>query len=135
MNIIKTIKNAYYTLVVIAGIINENIILSAKKAENRKNVLFAIAGISGLIYFAYFYASIAFNQIRLQFYGENIKAVVTKVYNYKGRKGVCYEFTINGHTYKGSRGRPSNDIEIGDSMYVTYLPSNPQINMKFGDEH
>lgn len=134
MNVVQSTKKCFYFLVVISGIINEHFLLPAKRTENRKTVLFSIASLGILICFISFFSSIAFNQIRLQLYGEKVKAVVTKIYYYKGGKSSCYEFTINSCKYEGSMGRPPKNIEVGDSMFVTYLPSNPRINMRLGDE-
>lgn len=107
-----------------------------KKSEKKQKgaCLYALAGYGLVLYLFYFFISLFFNQARLHLCGEKTKAVIIKTYDYKASPGACYEFEVDGIKYEGYRGRFPKEIQRGDSVYITYLPSNPEINMRLGNE-
>lgn len=91
--------------------------------------LYAIAGYGLLLYLFYFYISIFFNQARLHLYGEKTKGVVTKVWIHKAYTCASYEFEVNGIKYQGDFGKCPDDAAVGDTVSISFLPSNPEYNM------
>ena len=67
-------------------------------------------------------------------YGKTHKAVVTRVVMWKGSPRVRFEFEIDNKKYKGDIGIFPDYVEVGDTFMITYLPSDPSVNQRLGDE-
>lgn len=97
--------------------------------QSYKNVFISILG-CGIICFTFFhFCSSITTQLRLKIYGEKTKAVVKKVWIYKAYPHALYEFEVNGIRYQGSKGDFPIDVAVNDSISITYLCDNPDINM------
>ena len=96
--------------------------------------LLIIVGIMAGVYWSYTFASITINQIRLTISGEKAKAKIIRIIERKGAPIIFFEFKIDNKCYKGDRGIFPDDVKVGDSVWITYLPSNPNINQRFKDD-
>ena len=103
------------------------------KVEHVKNIAYIILGCCILFYVSFRMLSTLSTQLRLQLNGKKTNAVVKKVWIYKGYPRVVYEFEVNGIKYQGEKGPFPIDIAIDDSISITYLLSNPEINMASED--
>ena len=72
---------------------------------------------------------VLFTQLRLELYGEKTKGVVTKVWINKAYTRASYEFEVNGIMYQGDLGKSPDDAAVGDTVTISFLPSNPKYNM------
>ena len=94
-----------------------------------KNCLYGISEFCIICFVLFRLCSVLFTQLRLELYGEKTKAVVTKVWINKAYPRACYEFEVNGTKYHGDLGKCSNDIAVGDTVTISFLPNNPECNM------
>ncbi len=98
-----------------------------------KNAFLGIMG-GGVICLVFFYlCSTLTAQLRLKLYGKKTNAVVRKVWLYKAYPHVLYEFEVDGIKYQGEKGQFPVDIAVNDSIRITFLSNNPEINMALND--
>lgn len=59
--------------------------------------------------------------------GQRTTATVSEL-EPNNHNGCKYRFSIGGHSYTGSQERCADSLRVGDSVPVTYLPSNPSVS-------
>jgi len=95
-----------------------------------------IIGYIGIVITIYVFGRVTVGRLVLPFYGEKTKAVVT----YVGFSGsahhldVSYEFSVDSVEYEGELGSYADDVSVGDTLTITYLPCYPKITMNLDEE-
>ena len=98
------------------------------KKENQSRFSIVLGSII-LGYIFYTLCCTFVNHLRLKWYGEKKKAVVTKFIKYEGSNPkINYEFEVDGIKFTVIAVSVYEEKVVGDSIPIVYLPNNPEIN-------
>lgn len=92
-------------------------------AVNIKNIIIYV--LCGLMFFVAVKRTIEIHQLRKD--GICTKAIIQKKYTERHKQVRIYEFRVEDRVYSG-KSIYDRHLDIGDTLDIVYLPSNPTIN-------